>query len=297
MSMAFPEETLHCEIENHVLTVTLNRPQRLNALNGQMAEELMQVIDRSDADDDIRALIVTGSGRGFCSGFDLDRADVFDNRGASMVDPANSSAGGVARDLGGRLTLRLFDSLKPIIAAVNGVAVGIGATLLLPMDFRLASRTAQVGFVFTRRGIVPEAASGWFLPRVVGITRALDWSLSGRLVSAQEAASAGLFGSLHEPAELLLAARRIADQLVDDVSPVSAVLTRHMMWRGLTLDHPMEAHQIDSRLMAERGAHADSREGVAAFLEKRRPHFSGRAPSDLPQTFPWWPDRPYQGGS
>jgi enoyl-CoA hydratase/carnithine racemase len=290
MNDEFEGETLRYRVETHVLTATLNRPERLNALNQTMAREILQLFDRSDSDDDIRAVILTGAGRAFCGGFDLERADIFDSGNA----PSDGSAlphDHPIRDLGGRLTLRIFDSLKPVIAAINGPAVGVGATLLLPMDYRIASNDARIGFVFTRRGIVPEAASSWFLPRIVGISRAIDWTLSGRLVPACEAHAAGLIRSLHDSGELLGAARAIADEIVEKVSPVSAALTRQMMWRGLTLDHPMEAHRIDSRLMAARGAHQDSREGVAAFLEKRPAHFSGRAPSDLPDCFPWWSDR------
>jgi enoyl-CoA hydratase/carnithine racemase len=235
-------------------------------------------------------VILTGAGRAFCGGFELERPDIFDAGNASPDWSALPPEHPI-RDLGGRLTLRIFDSLKPVIAAINGPAVGIGATLLLPMDYRIAAVDARIGFVFARRGIVPEAASAWFLPRIVGISRALDWTLSGRLVPASEAHAAGLIRSIHEPNELLTAAREIAAEIVNKVSPVSAVLTRQMMWRGLTLDHPMEAHRIDSRLMAALGAHSDAREGVASFLEKRAAHFSGRAPSDLPAFFPWWSDR------
>lgn len=290
MSDRFQGETLRYEVENHVLTLTLDRPERLNALNLRMGDEIMQVFDRSDADEDIRAVILTGAGRAFCCGFDLERADIFD---ASKLDLHRDSADEPVRDLGGQLSLRIFDSLKPVIVAVNGAAAGVGATMLLPADFRLASSNARFGFVFTRRGIVPEAASSWFLPRVVGIGKALDWTLRGALVSAQEAQAAGLVRSVHEPDELLPAARAIAAEIVNHVSPVSAVLTRQLMWRGLTLDHPMEAHRIESRLIVARGMHADSREGVAAFLEKRPANFSGRVPTDLPDCFPWWSERDF----
>jgi enoyl-CoA hydratase/carnithine racemase len=290
MSERFEGVTLNYEVNEHVLTVTLNRPERLNALNQTMAREILQAFDRSDSDDEVRAVIVTGAGRAFCGGFELDRPDIFDS-GNANPDGAPLSAENPIRDLGGRLTLRIFDSLKPVIAAIHGPAVGVGATLLLPMDYRVASHEARIGFVFTRRGIVPEAASSWFLPRVVGIAKALDWTLSGRIVPADEAHVSGFVKSLHAPKDLLNAARDIANEIVANASPVSAVLTRQLMWRGLTLDHPMEAHRIDSRLMAARGAHPDAREGVAAFLEKRPAHFSGRAPGDLPKYFPWWSTR------
>ena len=284
--------TLRYEVEDHVATLTLARPERLNALNRAMVEELLEAFDRADGDPDIRAVIVTGEGRAFCAGFDLDGAAAFDV-GAGTVNWQALPPDHPIRDLGGRLALRIFDSAKPVIGAINGAAVGIGATMLLPMDYRLAAAGARVGFVFGRRGIVPEAASGWFLPRVVGISRALDWCLSGKLVPAEEALAAGLLHSVHDAADLLPAARTIAREIVANIAPVSATLIRHLMWRGLTLDHPMEAHRIDSRLMAERGAHADSREGVSAFLEKRPAQFQGTVPGDLPATYPWWRDRPF----
>lgn len=288
MAIEHVGQTVNYRIEDHVLTATLNRPERLNSLNLTMARELCEVFDRSDGDDDVRVVILTGAGRAFCAGFDLERADIFDVTTGPAAGTQEMPRAQPARDLGGEISLRIYDSLKPVIAAINGPAVGIGATLLLPIDIRVASTEARVGFVFTRRGIVPEAASSWFLPRVVGISRALDWTLRGRLIPAEEAYAAGLFRSLHEPSELLAAAREIAEEIVRNVSPVSASLTRQMMWRGLTLEHPMQAHRIDSRLMAARGAHADSREGVAAFLEKRPANFAGRVPQDLPQSFPWW---------
>jgi enoyl-CoA hydratase/carnithine racemase len=286
MSAAFEGQTLRYEVAGHVMTLTLQRPERLNALNRRMGEEILQAFDHADANEDVRAVILTGAGRAFCSGADLERADIFDSN--ASIDTATEQ---VARDLGGVLTLRIFESLKPVIAAVNGAAVGIGSTLLLPADFRLAVNNARFGFVFTRLGIVPEACSSWFLPRIVGMPKALDWLLRGRFVSAQEAHAAGLVQSLHEPDELLPAARALAAEIVDQVSPVSAVLTRQLLWHGLTADHPMEMHRIESRLMAARGAHADSHEGVTAFLQKRKANFPGRVPADLPATFPWWIQR------
>jgi enoyl-CoA hydratase/carnithine racemase len=287
-------ETLRYRIDDHILMITLNRPERLNALNRVMATELGEVFNQSDADDDVRAVVLTGAGRAFCSGLDLERADIFDvTSGSTSAIRPHAPNSGAARDLGGEITLRLYESLKPIIAAVNGPAVGFGATLLLPIDIRLASKDAVVGYVFARRGIVPDAASSWFLPRVVGISRALDWTLSGNLIPAEEAHAAGLFQSLHDPGELLAAAWKIAEAIVRNVAPVSASLTRQMMWRGLTLAHPMQAHRIESRIIAARGTHADSREGVEAFLEKRSARFAGRVPTDLPDFFPWWPPETY----
>ena len=285
-------QAIRYDVADHVLTLTLARPERMNAFNRAMAEELLDAFDRADADPEVRAVIVTGEGQAFCAGFDLDGAEAFDV-GVGTVDWQALAPDHPIRDLGGRLTLRIFASLKPVIAAVNAAAVGIGATMLLPMDIRLAAEGARIGFVFARRGIVPEAASSWFLPRVVGIGTALDWTLTGRLVPAAEAQASGLLRSVHAKDDLLAAAQAIAREIAEQASPVSATVIRHMMWRGLTLDHPMEAHRIDSRLMAERGAHGDAREGVGAFLAKRPPDFPGRVPADLPAVFPWWQERPF----
>lgn len=290
--MTHPFRTISCDVTDHVLTITLNRPDKVNALNLRMFEELLEAFDQSDAEPDVRAVIVTGAGRHFCGGFELAGSDAFDV-GAGDVSWRSLPHDHPVRDLGGRLTLRIFGSLKPVIGAVNGAAVGIGATMLLPMDYRIAAQHARLGFVFTQRGIVPEACSSWFLPRVVGINCALDWAMSGRFVGAEEASAAGFFRFVHESEHLLAAARTIADGLIGSSAPVSVALTRQMMWQGLTMDHPMSAHRIDSRLMAMRGAHTDAHEGVAAFLEKRPPEFSGRVPDDLPPGFPCWPQRQF----
>lgn len=288
--MSSTYDTISYAVTDRVLTLTLNRPERVNALNARMVEELIDAFDRSDADTDVQAVIVTGAGKHFCGGFELDGAGAFD-AAVGAVDWGELPDDHPIRDLGGRLTLRIFASLKPVIAAVNGAAAGIGATMLLPMDYRLASDQARLGFVFTRRGIVPEACSSWFLPRVVGINRALDWAMSGRFVLAPEALGAGFYRSIHAPDELMASARAVAAELTGACAPVSVSLTRQMMWQGLTLDHPMAAHRIDSRLMALRGRHDDAREGVMSFLEKRGPQFPGRVPDDLPRPFSDGPDR------
>ena len=281
--MSTEPEQVRYDVADSVATITLDRPDRLNAFTAQMAEELIGAFDAADADDDVRAVIVTGAGRAFCAGADLARA----------ASPFAHPEGVAHRDAGGRVSLRVFESLKPVIAAVNGPAVGIGATMILPADVRLAATTARFGFVFTRRGIVPEAASSWFLPRVVGISRALEWAATGRVFDAEEALAAGLVRSLHAPEDLLPAATALAREIADNAAPVSVALARQMMWRMLGADHPMAAHQLDSRAVQSRGASADAREGVTAFLEKRPARFPDRVSADLPSFFPWWPDRPF----
>lgn len=286
-------EAITTALADHVFTITLNRPDKLNAYNLAMQRELIAAFDEADANDDVRAVIVTGAGRAFCAGADLsaggqtfDYARRADRQGFTGVDPR--------RDGGGTVTLRIFECLKPVIAAVNGPAVGIGATMLLPMDIRLSSTDARFGFVFTRRGITPEAASSWFLPRLVGISRALEWSMTGRVFPAQEALDGGLVRSLHAPADLLPAAQALAREIADHAAPVSVALARQMMWRMLGADHPMEAHKVDSRSIIARGAMADAKEGVTAFLEKRPARFGDRVSADMPDFFPWWKPRPFE---
>lgn len=269
-------------VDDHVATITLNRPDRLNAFTGPMVRELKGAFDRADADDDVRAVIVTGAGRGFCAGADLSSGGETFARGGSDI----STPEGVVRDGGGMVSLRIFESNKPVIAAINGPAVGVGITMTLPMDFRLASTSAKMGFVFSRRGIVPEACSSWFLPRLVGISQALDWCFSGRVFSAEEALKGGLVNSLHEPDELLPAARAIAAEIAENTSPVSVALTRRMLWTMLTADHPMEAHRVDSRAILQRGRSADANEGVESFLAKRQAAFTDRVSDGLPDVFP-----------
>ncbi|MEA2140479.1 MAG: hypothetical protein QOC91_578 [Solirubrobacteraceae bacterium] len=275
-------EQITTETADGVLTITLNRPERLNAWTATMGRELIEAFDRADADDDVRAVIVTGAGRGFCAGADLaGGGETFDYRARGRADA-------VPRDNGGELTLRIFESRKPVIAAINGPAVGVGATMTLPMDIRLASEEARMGFVFTRRGIVPEACSSWFLPRVVGISRAMEWAATGRVFSAQEAFEGGLVRSVHPPGELLGAARAIAGEIAENTAPVSVALARALMWRMLGAEHPMLAHRADSRGMLARGQSADAAEGVTAFLEKRPASFTDRVSDGLPDIFPGW---------
>jgi len=282
-------ETLIFDVEGGIATITLNRPDRLNAFTSRMMADLIAAFDETDADDAVKAVIVTGAGRAFCAGADLAAGgSTFDF--AASEDPLRLEAriGGVQRDGGGRVTLRIFDSLKPVIAAVNGPAVGIGVTMQLAMDMRLASTSARFGFVFARRGITPEAASSWFLPRLVGVQTALEWCYTGRVFPAQEALDKGLVRSLHEPEDLLPAARALAHEIIDNTAPVSVALTRQLIWRMAGADHPMRAHQADSRAIQARGAAADAKEGVSAFLEKRPADYPNRVSVDLPDVWPDW---------
>ena len=274
------------DVADGVATVTLHRPEQLNAFTGTMMRELIEAIDRVDADDSVRALVVTGSGRGFCAGADLSSGGETFARGGSDVQ----TDVGVPRDGGGLVTLRLFDCTKPVIGAINGPAVGVGVTMTLPMDVRLASTAARFGFVFARRGIVPEACSSWFLPRLVGISQAAEWCYTGRVFGAQEALDGGLVRSLHGPDDLLPAAYALAREIAESTAPVSVALTRRMLWRMLGADHPMAAHRVDSRGILARGASADAREGVTSFLEKRAAAFPDRVSDGLPDVFPDWVD-------
>ncbi len=269
------------DVESGIATITLNRPEQLNAFTTTMMREMIDAFGRADADDEVRVVIVTGAGRGFCAGADLSAGGAtFAKGGSDEQMPA-----GVPRDGGGMLVLRIFESLKPVIAAINGPAVGVGITMALPMDIRLVSTSAKIGFVFARRGIVPEACSSWFLPRLVGISQAAEWCYSGRVFSADEALAGGLVRSVHEPDDLLPAARAIAAEIVANTSAVSIALTRRMMWSMLTADHPMEAHRVDSRAILERGRSLDAREGVESFLAKRPAVFPGRVSDGLPDVF------------
>jgi enoyl-CoA hydratase/carnithine racemase len=265
-----------------ILTITLNRPDRLNAWTGQMGHELRAAFDDSDADDDVRVVIVTGAGRAFCAGADLEGG------GETFDYSKRDTAGAAGRDNGGEFTLRVFDSKKPVIAAINGPAVGVGATMTLPMDIRLAADDARIGFVFARRGIIPEACSSWFLPRVVGISRAMEWVSTGRVFDAQEGLEGGLLRSLHPKEELLGAARALGREIAENTAPVSVALARQLMWRMLGAEHPMLAHRADSRGMVARGQSADAVEGVTSFLEKRPAQFSDRVSEGLPEVMPGW---------
>ena len=290
-----PLETLLYSVEDGVATITLNRPEKMNAFTTQMRDELVAVFDETDADDAVRAVIITGAGRAFCAGADLSSGGkTFDY--ASRGDAAREAlrVGDVYRDGGGITTLRIFKSLKPVIGAINGAAVGVGVTMQLPMDIRMASTEARFGFVFARRGIVPEAASSWFLSRVVGMQTALEWCYTGRVFNAQEAFDRGLVRSLHAPEDLLPAARALAREIADNTAPVSIALTRQMLWRMAGADHPMQAHRVDSRAIQARGQSADAREGVSSFLEKRQPVYPDKVSSDMPAFFPWWDEPPFE---
>jgi enoyl-CoA hydratase/carnithine racemase len=294
-------EQIKYEVEDQILTITLNRPDKLNAYTHTMQSEMIDAFDRADQDDNIRAIIVTGAGRAFCAGADLseggktfDHAARADRKAAPRTNGEVEWSNDAVRDGGGRLTLRIFESLKPVIAAVNGPAVGIGATMQLAMDIRIAAENARFGFVFSRRGIVPEACSSWFLPRIAGIAQALEWTYSGRVFDAREALAGRLVSRVEPPEELLPTARELAREIADNAAPVSVALIRQMMWRMLGADDPMEAHKIDSRGMYSRGASADVREGVTAFLEKRPAVFTDKVSKDMPPYFPWWQERDYK---
>jgi enoyl-CoA hydratase/carnithine racemase len=278
-------ETVLTDLTDRVLTVTLNRPDRMNAFNRQVMTELLDVLEAADREDEVRVVIVTGAGRAFCAGADV-------SSGGGTFD--HSKAGAWHRDTGGQVALRLYASVKPVIAAVNGAAVGVGASMTLPMDIRLASTKAKFGFVFARRGIVPESAASWFLPRAVGMQRAMEWVATGRVFGAQEALEAGLVRSLHEPDELLPAAQELAREIADNTAPVSVALSRQMMWRMLGAAHPMDAHRLDSRIMSQLGGGPDPVEGIESFLAKRPPKFPGTVSADLPPVYPWWREEEFR---
>jgi len=287
-----PDEYAHISlgVDDGIATITLDRADKMNAFTERMRIEILDALDRTDADDDVRAVIFTGAGRAYCAGADLSSGEETFSRGGSPVIGVN----GVPRDGGGTVSLRIFESLKPVIGAINGAAVGVGVTMTLPMDVRLASTAARFGFVFARRGIVPEAASSWFLPRLVGISRAMEWAASGEVFDAEEALAGGLVRSLHEPDDLLPAARELAHRMTAKSAPVSVAATRKMMWRMLGAPHPMHAHRADSRAILARGASADAREGVTSFLEKRPAAYSDRVSDGLPDVFPNWEDPEFE---
>src|SRR5262245_31103646 len=297
-----PFRLIRYAVEDGVCTVTLDRPDRLHAVTTPMLDELCEAWDLADADDAVRVVIVTGAGRAFCAGADLGSGGAtFDyrNRASAGGAPAphrpaarNTSRRESAeehRDGGGRVTLRIFDMKKPVIAAINGPAVGFGITLTLPMDIRIASSAARMGFVFARRGVVPEACSTWFLPRLVGISQAAEWVYTGRVFSAEEALAGGLVSRVVEPDALMPTARERAREIAGNTSAVSVTLARQMMWKLLGAEHPREAHRLDSMAMFWTGRSADAREGIAAFLEKRAARFPLRPSADLPPFYPWWP--------
>lgn len=301
------QETI-LEISHGIATLTLNRPDKLNAFTGRMMHEIISAFDETDARDDVKVVIVTGAGRAFCAGadlsagaktFDYDARDDDTSSRAGQASPVRAdgtvdySHEGV-RDGGGRVTLRIFESLKPVIGAINGPAVGIGVTMQLPMDIRIASDAAKFGFVFARRGIVPEACSSWFLPRLVGISRAMEWCATGRVFGAEEALEGGLVRQVVSPEQLMPTAIALAREIADNTAPVSVALTRQMLWRMLGADHPMEAHKLDSRAIYARGRQGDAKEGVVSFLEKRAANYPDKVSANMPDFYPWWAERTYE---
>lgn len=297
-------QTILTEVSEGIMTITLHRPEKMNAFTGEMMAEMIAALDMADADDVVRAVIITGSGdRAFCAGADLsqgaktfdyaERTDRQENSPAVRADGTVDVTSDAARDGGGRVTLRIFNCKKPVIGAINGAAVGIGVTMQLPMDIRIASSNARFGFVFAKRGIVPEAASSWFLPRLVGISQALEWCYSGKVFGAEEALKGGLIRSIHAPEDLITAARNLAHELTSESAPVSIALTRQMMWRMLGAAHPMEAHKLDSRAIWSRGAGGDAKEGVMSFLEKRAASYPDKVSTDMPHFAPWMDEPGY----
>lgn len=296
-------ETIRYEVKDGIATVTLNRPEVFNAMNPAMMNELIAVFDETDRDDNIRVVVVTGEGKGFCGGADLSKgADIFDKdkNGSVVKEDSPIRADGTfdyshegARDGGGKLALRIFNSLKPVIGAINGAGVGVGASMLLPMDIRIASEKGRLGFVYARRGIVYECCSSWFLPRLVGIAKTLEWSFSGRVLSAEELKAGGLVSEVVTPDQLLPRAYEIAREIADNTAPVSIALMRQMAWRSLGMAHPMDAHRIESRGICTRGRSADAKEGVKSFVEKRLPDFPCSVSEDMPDYFPWWEEPSY----
>jgi len=280
------------DVTDGVATITLNRPEKMNAYTHIMMQEICDALDLVDRDDDVRAVIFTGAGRAFCAGADLTPDD--GRRPFANSDPVEHYSDERVRDTGGIMTLRMYECHKPIIGAINGASVGIGATMQLPMDMRLASSKARFGFVFARRGIIPEAASSWFLPHLVGRAQALEWCMSGRVFDAEEALNGGLIRSIHEPEDLMPAALQLAHEIRDNTAPVSVALTRHMIWRNPSTAHPMEAHKIDSRGIYTRARTLDAKEGIASFLEKREAHFPNKVSQDMPNFVPWWDEVDYE---
>jgi len=289
-------ETIKYEVNDKILTITLNRPDRLNAFTGQMMNDLISAFDSASKDDEIRVVIVTGEGRGFCAGADLGAGEATFNRDENPRAKKSDDEENLEwlRDGGGRTTLAIYDCSKPIIAAINGPAVGVGVTMTLPMDIRLASEEAKFGFVFARRGLVPEAASSWFLPRIVGISKSLEWTFSGKVFNAEEALEGGLIRSIHSKDSLMDEAKSIAREIIENTSPVSVSMTRQMLWKMLGADHPMEAHKIDSRAIYELGKGDDTKEGVNSFLEKRAPDFPSKVSQDMPDFYPWWEEKEFK---
>jgi len=278
-----------CEVSNRILTITLNRPERLNVFSPVICQELADAFGRADADDDVRVVIVTGAGRAFCAGADLDpKSGLFERYSAERHVDFEAY-----RDLAGLITLQIYDLKKPVIAAINGPAVGVGITMTLAMDIRLASENARIGFVFTRRGVVAEGASTWFLPRIVGMSKAAEWFLTGRVFGAQEALAHGLLTEVLPSDALIPRAREIASEIAQNTSAISVALCRQLLWKMLGADHPMEAHELDSKAFRWSLQQLDAREGIMSFLEKRPPNFTMKPGTDMPGFYPWWSDRPF----
>lgn len=281
------------DVADQIATITLHRPEKMNAFTGTMLKEMSDAFDRTDADDNVRAVVVTGAGdRAFCAGADLTPED--GKKPFASEEPVDDYSDPRVRDGGGLLTLRMYQSLKPIIGAINGAAVGVGATMLLPMDIRVASEKARIGYVFARRGIAPDGAASWFLPNIVGRAQALEWCMTGRIFDADEALRGGLVRSLHKPEDLLNTAYALAREIADNTAPVSVAVTRQMLWQLPAADHPMAAHQVDSRIIYRRAKSADAKEGIASFLEKRQPEYPDKVSTDLPDAFPWWEEPEYK---
>jgi len=286
-------ETIRYDVADRILTLTLHRPDRMNAFTGVMADELIAAFDRADADDSIKVVIVTGEGRAFCAGADLERGGETWGKHSDYI-AAQAATDRYVGDGGGRVTRRIYDFSKPVIAAINGPAVGVGLTMTLAMDIRIAVTNAKLGFVFAGRGIVPEACSTWFLPRIVGISKALEWCFSARVFRSEEALEAGLLRSVHAHDDLLPAARALAKEFIDNASAVSIALIRQMMWRMLSAPHPIDAHELDTVALAQLGKSADAKEGITAFLQKRPAQFTDRVSKDMPPFYPWWSDREFR---
>ena len=278
------------EVSDRILTITLNRPERMNAFTNVMCKEVMDALHQADADDEVRVIIITGAGRAFCAGTDLDSGA--GNMGRDNLQlPEGLDPD---RDIAGMVTLTMFDLKKPVIAAFNGVAVGVGITMTLSADIRIASENARFGFVFTRRAFVSEGASNWFLPRIVGMGKAAEWILTGRVFGVQEALAHGLVTEVLPPDGLIPRAREIAQEIVQNTSPVSVALCRQLLWKMVGTDHPMETHRMESKALSWIAQKPDVIEGVTSFLEKRPPNFSMKPSKDMPDFYPWWPDRPFR---
>ena len=281
---------IRTELADNILTVTLNRPDRMNAFTLRMKDELVHVFGEADRDNQVRAVVVTGAGRAFCAGMEMQPEDgghVFGYDDAEGEEPPVETI----RDSGGEVSLAIFNCRKPVIGALNGAAVGVGIPMPLPMDFRLAAEGAKIGFVFTQRGLTPEACSTWFLPRAVGMQKALEWVYSGDIFLAEEGLEAGLFRSLHGKEEVLDAALTLARKLIAKSSPVSVALAKQMLWRNPTFDHPMQAHAVESRMIYRANEFWDGKDGFTAFLEKRDPVFDTDL-NHVPAEFNFWPEPP-----